>query len=72
MSMDAKKGVVRVSRRAECVKTVPMPDIYADEYSAEDADLKYIDALQSSVDEAPGVNSSNGFNPYDTGVLYKK
>jgi len=72
MSTDAKKEVVRVSRRVECVKTVPMPDIYADKYSAEDTNLKDIEALPPSVDETPVINSSNGFNPYDTGVLYKK
>ena len=72
MSTDAKKNVERASRRAECVETVLMPDIYADEYSAEDTNLDDIDGLPASVDETPGVNSSNGFNPYDTGVLYKK
>jgi hypothetical protein len=72
MSTDAKKEAVRVSRRVECVKTVPMPDIYADEGSAEDTNLKDIEALPPNVDETPAVNSSNGFNPYDTGVLYKK
>jgi hypothetical protein len=72
MSTDAKKEVVRASRRVECVETVAMPDIYADEYSVEDTNFKDIDELPPSVDETPGVDSSNGFNPYDTGVLYKK
>ena len=72
MSTDAKKDVVRASRRVECVKTAPMPDIYADGYSVEDTNLKDIVELPPSVAETPSVNISNGFNPYDTGVLYKK
>ena len=72
MSTDAKKDVVRASRRVECVETVVMPDIYADEHSVEDSISRDIDESLPSVDESPGVDSSNGFNPYDTGVLYKK
>ena len=72
MSTDAKKDVARASRRVECVKTVPMPDIYADERSVEDTNLKNIDELPPSIDKTPDVNSSDGVNPYDTGVLYKK
>ena len=72
MSTDAKKDVARASRRVECVETVLMPDIYADERSVEDTNLKDIDDLPPSINDTPGVNCSDGFNPYDTGVLYKK
>jgi len=74
MSTDAKKDsepttVERVSRRVECLDAENddlMPDIYADEDAANDISLE-------PVDESPPVfDKSKGFNPYDTGSLFKK
>jgi hypothetical protein len=71
MSTDAKKDDkhVRVSRRVEClgpVKPVLMPDIYADEYAANEMHIEVLDESSSNI-EAEG-----GFNPYDTGTLRQK
>jgi len=74
MSTDAKKGpepttVERVSRRVECLEPGNddlMPDIYADADAANDIALE-------PVDESPlDFDKSKGFNPYDTGSLFKK
>jgi len=43
-----------------------MPDIYADENAVEETDLEVAEKT------SPVVNESVGFNPYDTGTLYKK
>ena len=71
MSTDAKKDAeqVRASRRVECVgpgKTVLMPDIYADEYAANEMHIVVID------DSSPDITKSDVFNPYDTAALHKK
>jgi len=71
MNMDTKKDVVRASRRVECLgleQDVLMPDIYADE----DAVKEIGPEAFPSNDESPDINHSSGFNPYDTGMLYKK
>lgn len=47
-------------------KNVLMPDIYVDGHDVTEPDLKILD--QSSTPE----DKSEGFNPYDTGVLQKK
>lgn len=74
MSTDAKKKsgektARRVSRRIECLDPGNddlMPDIYADEDAANDIALE-------PVDESPlDFDKSKGFNPYDTGSLFKK
>ena len=74
MSTDAKRDsrpgdASRVSRRvqsADLAKDVLMPDIYADENAVEETDLEVAE------ETSPVVNESVGFNPYDTGTLYKK
>ena len=71
MSTDAKKDDehARVSRRVECLgpgKTVLMPDIYADEYAANEMHIEVLDG--SSAD----IEAAGGFNPYDTGALRQK
>lgn len=79
MSTDAKKEpgqkpAGRVSRRVECLgpgKNVLMPDIYTDEEAANEPEA---DALESETLDEPATefDTSEGFNPYDTGSLYKK
>jgi hypothetical protein len=74
MSTDAKKDskpadVPRVSRRVECLgpgKNVLMPDIYNDEDAANDT------SVETPGESTPEIEVSEGFNPYDTGSLYKK
>jgi hypothetical protein len=71
MNMGTKKDVVRTSRRVECLgpeQDVLMPDIYAHEYVVEETGPEAV----FSKDESPDNDHSSGFNPYDTGVLYKK
>ena len=78
MSTDAKKDsksadVPRVSRRVECLgpgKNVLMSDIYDDEDAANDTSVKTPD--ESASESTPDIEFSEGFNPYDTGSLYKK
>lgn len=79
MSTDAKKGsepttVGRVSRRVECLDPAQddlMPDIYTDEDAANDIALEPVD--DSPLNESPlDFDKSKGFNPYDTGSLFKK
>ena len=76
MSTDAKKeptGKNRVSRRVECLKSepaFPIPDIYADPSPIDRND--HDPAGDSSQQESEGIDKSAGFNPYDTGALYKK
>lgn len=74
MSTDAKKDpesttVERVSRRVECLDSANdelMPDIYADRDAANDIALE-------PVDESPlEFDKTKGFNPYDTGSLFRK
>lgn len=74
MSTDAKKDpesatVERVSRRVECLdseKDDLMPDIYSDKDAANDI-------APEPVDEAPlDFDKTKGFNPYDTGSLFRK
>lgn len=64
MSTDAKKDdeYARVSRRVECLgpgKTAEMPDVYADEYVANEMHIEVLDG--SSVD----IEATGEFNPYD-------
>jgi len=59
MSTDAKKS-------PRPVKNVPMPDIYNEEDAVEET------TEESSDESSPGIEVSEGFNPYDTGSLYKK
>ena len=74
MSTDAKKDsrpetALRVSRRVQCIdpeKNDLMPDIYADENAVEETDLEVAE------ESSPDVTESVGFNPYDTGTLYRK
>lgn len=47
-------------------KKVVMPDIYASEYLAKEAEPETADQ------SLPDIGKSVGFNPYDTGVLRKK
>ena len=77
MSTDAKKDpesttVERVSRRVECLgpgKNVVMPDIYTDAANENMSN----EALSEPRDDPPAdFDSSEGFNPYDTGSLFKK
>lgn len=76
MSTDAKKDsrpavVPRVSRRVECLgpgKNVLMPDIYDDE----DKDAVIDTSVETPGESTPDIEVSEGFNPYDTGSLYKK
>jgi hypothetical protein len=82
MSTDAKKDpdsttVERVSRRVECLgpgKNVLMPDIYTDADAANENMSK--EAIPEPHDEPspelPDFDTSEGFNPYDTGSLFKK
>lgn len=70
MSTDAKKKsgpatVERMSRRVACLRPGRndlMPDIYA----VEEIGPEVVDEPSQDIDE------SSEFNPYDTGVLYKK
>jgi hypothetical protein len=41
-------------------------EIVADEYAVKEAEPEIVDEPSADIDE------SRGFNPYDTGVLYKK
>jgi hypothetical protein len=71
VSTDAKKDDehVRVSRRVECLgpgKTILMPDIYADEYAANEMHIEVLD--ESSSD----IKATGGFNPYHTAALRQK
>ena len=78
MSMDAKKNsrpadVPRASRRVDCLnpgKNLLMPDIYDDGDAANDTSVETPD--ESANESTPDIEVSEGFNPYDTGSLYKK
>lgn len=69
MSTDAKKNTVRASRRVECAL---MPDIYAHDSCNEAVTSNIVDEVPLSAALVSDSDSSAGFNPYDTGVLYKK
>ena len=69
MSTDAKRSVARASRRVECAL---MPDIYADESPIEKVAADTVDDVLPTGAKTPEFDGSEGFNPYDTGVLYKK
>jgi len=43
-----------------------MPDIYADEYAANEMHIEVLDESSSDIE------SAGGFNPYDTGTLRQK
>ena len=71
MDTDVKKDVARASRRVDCLglgKGAEMPDIYAEKRSVEETSIE----VAPSDIESPDIDHSRGFNPYDTGVLYKK
>jgi len=79
MSTDAKKGsdtapAERASRRVECLgpgNNVLMPDIYTDEDAANENMSN--EPEHEPRDEQPSdFDKSEGFNPYDTGSLFKK
>jgi len=78
MSTDSKKDsrpadAPRVSRRIECLgpgKNVLMPNIYDDEDAANDTSVEPPD--ESASESTSEIEFSEGFNPYDTGSLYKK
>ena len=59
MSTDAKK-------KPGADNVVFMPDIYAEEFTLDEATVEVI-ALAT-----PNEDISEGFNPYDTARLYKK
>ena len=50
----------------ESEQDVVMPDIYAEKHAATQPLLKILDP------NSPDIDSSNGFNPYDTAVFLKK
>jgi hypothetical protein len=71
MNMDVKKDGARASRRVDCLgsgKDAEMPDIYSEKRAVEETS---VEVAPSDV-ELPDIDYSRGFNPYDTGVLYKK
>ena len=71
MDTDVKKDVARASRRVDCLgsgKNAEMPDIYAEKRAVEETS---IEVAPSDV-ESPDIDYSRGFDPYDTGILYKK
>ena len=71
MDTDVKKDVARASRRVDCLgsgKDAEMPDIYAEKRSVEETSAE----VAPSDVKSPDIDHSRGFNPYDTGVLYKK
>ena len=76
MSMDRKTALPkeRISRRAELLKPVEvqMPDIYAEESPIDKGDRHTTHEARPEKQETPTVDKSEGFDPYDTGVLYKK
>jgi hypothetical protein len=59
MSTDAKK-------KAGADNVVFMPDIYADDFTLDEATVEVITLA------TPNEDISEGFNPYDTARLYKK
>jgi len=76
MSTDPKKdptGKSRVSRRVECLKSGPeflMPDIYAEPAPIDRGDPELVVDRSGQVPEH--TEKFPGFNPYDTGTLYKQ
>ncbi|MGI9225018.1 MAG: hypothetical protein ACR2QX_11110 [Woeseiaceae bacterium] len=79
MSTDAKKGaesatLERVSRRVECLgpeDNVRMPDIYTDEDAANE-NMSNEPEHEPRDEQPPDFDTSEGFNPYDTGSLFRK
>ena len=75
MSTDAKKepaGNNRVSRRVECLKSeaeILIRDVYAEASPIDKGDDD--PAGDSPGNDSEGIDKSAGFNPYDTGSLYK-
>lgn len=71
MDTDVKKDVARASRRVDCLgsgKDAEMPDIYSEKHAVDETSV----GVAPSDVESPDIDYSRGFNPYDTGVLYKK
>jgi len=59
MSTDAKK-------KPGADNVVIMPDIYADDFTVDEA------IVETTTLATPNEDISEGFNPYDTARLYKK
>lgn len=71
LKSDDKKNSARASRRTEergPGKSVAMPDIYVDGKAEEVTSPEDV----TGDAEFLGIDTSRGFDPYDTGVLYKK
>jgi hypothetical protein len=69
MDTDVKKDSVRASRRAECLDSVKNGralDRQADERATTE------EGIRVPPSDAPLIDLSRGFNPYDTGAFYKK
>lgn len=49
-----------------------IPDIYSDKAPLDRDDDEVADESPPDDDSAPLIDTSAGFNPYDTGSLYKK
>lgn len=54
------------TNRRQKISDVQMPDIYDEEYAVDDSFLYQLET--DSADE----EADDGFDPYDTAVLYKK
>ena len=79
MSKDTKKDAVepqRTSRRADLIaanEDIPMPDIYSEDAPSEEIIRDFpVDPVDPVDDESLEIDTSEGFNPYDTGSLYRK
>ena len=76
MSTNRKKALPkeRISRRAKLLNPVEvlMPDIYAEESPIDKGDRHTTLEARPEELETATVDKSEGFDPYDTGVLYKK
>jgi len=76
MSTDRKTALPkeRISRRAQLLNPVEvlMPDIYAEESPIDKGDHHTTHEARPEEQETPIIDKSEGFDPYDTGALYKK
>jgi len=69
MTSPEKELPEETSEAVESVESGPnvvMPDIYAEKHAATQPLLKILDP------NSPDIDSSTGFNPYDTAVFLKK
>jgi len=69
MDTDVKKDSVRASRRAECLDLVKNGRASA---SHVDERATTEEGIRVPPSDAPIIDLSHGFNPYDTGAFYKK